>query len=186
MNRSTPGLPVHHQLPEFTQTHVHKVGNGIQPAHPLSSPFPPAPNPSQHQSHGWLIGKDSESRLTHWKRLWCWVTELNWTELKEVFLSQGPFLCGQVEIQKLHIGHCLSWQNSCWIHVQWETPRRLGCLSTTLAGLGKSMVTERETFYDNPQWSDNMKFYLIFQRYILKEHFPKIEHRKKIFRTIRL
>ena len=50
MNRSTPGLPVHHQLPEFTQTHVHLVSDAIQPSHPLSSPFPPAPNPSQHQS----------------------------------------------------------------------------------------------------------------------------------------
>ena len=50
MNRSTPGLPVHHQLPEFTQTHVHRVGDAIQLSHPLSSPSPPAPNPSQHQS----------------------------------------------------------------------------------------------------------------------------------------
>ena len=50
MNRSTPGLPVHHQFPEFTQTHVHRVGDAIQPSHPLSSSFPPAPNPSQHQS----------------------------------------------------------------------------------------------------------------------------------------
>ena len=49
-NRSTPGLPVHHQLPEFTQTHVHRVGDAIQSSHPLSSPSPPAPNPSQHQS----------------------------------------------------------------------------------------------------------------------------------------
>ena len=50
MNRSTPGLPVRHQLLEFTQTHVHRVGDAIQTSHPLSSPFPPAPNPSQHQS----------------------------------------------------------------------------------------------------------------------------------------
>ena len=49
MNCITPGLPVHHQLPEFTQTHVHRVGDAIQPSHPLSSPSPPAPNPSQHQ-----------------------------------------------------------------------------------------------------------------------------------------
>ena len=49
MNHSTPGLPVHHQLPEFTQTHVHRVGDAIQPSHPLSSPSPPAPNPSQHR-----------------------------------------------------------------------------------------------------------------------------------------
>ena len=48
MNHSTPGLPVHHQLPEFTKTHVHRVGDAFQPSHPLSSPSPPAPNPSQH------------------------------------------------------------------------------------------------------------------------------------------
>ena len=50
MNLSTPGLPVHHQLPEFTQTHIHRVGDAIQPSHPLSSPSLFAPNPSQHQS----------------------------------------------------------------------------------------------------------------------------------------
>jgi len=50
MNRSTPCLPVHHQLPEFTQTQVHRVSDAIQPSHPLSSPSPPTPNPSQHQS----------------------------------------------------------------------------------------------------------------------------------------
>ena len=50
MNRSTPGLPVHHKLLEFTQTHAHRVGDAIHPSHPLSSPSPPAPNPSQH--HG--------------------------------------------------------------------------------------------------------------------------------------
>ena len=57
MNRSTPGLPVHHQLPEFTQIHVHRVCDATQPSHPPSSPFPPAPNPSQHQ------GLSSESAL---------------------------------------------------------------------------------------------------------------------------
>ena len=50
MNHRTPGLPVHHQLPEFTQTHVHRVSDANQPSHPLLSPSPPAPNPSQHQS----------------------------------------------------------------------------------------------------------------------------------------
>ena len=50
MNRSRPGLPVHHHLPEFTQTHVHRIHDAIQPSHPQSSPSPPAPNPSQHQS----------------------------------------------------------------------------------------------------------------------------------------
>jgi len=50
INHSTPGLPVHHQLPEFTQTHVRRVSDAIQPSHPLASPSSPAPNPSQHQS----------------------------------------------------------------------------------------------------------------------------------------
>ena len=50
MNRSTPGLPVHHQLPEFIQTHIHRVSDAIQPSHPRSSPSSPTPNPSQRQS----------------------------------------------------------------------------------------------------------------------------------------
>ena len=50
MNHSTPGLPVRHQFPEFTQTHVHRVSDAIQPSHPLSSPSPLALNPSQHQT----------------------------------------------------------------------------------------------------------------------------------------
>ena len=61
MNRSTPGLPVHHHLPEFTQTHVHRVGDAIQPSHPLSSPFPPAPDlcylgslKSENESHSFM------------------------------------------------------------------------------------------------------------------------------------
>ena len=71
MNHSTPGLPVHHQLPEFTQTHIHWVSDAIQPSHPLSSPFPPAPNPSQHQSlFQWVnslheVAKVLEFQLEH-------------------------------------------------------------------------------------------------------------------------
>ena len=71
MNRSTPGLPVHHQLPEFAQTHVHRVGDAIQPSHPLSSPSPPAPNPSQHQglcqwvSSSHQVAKVLEFQLQH-------------------------------------------------------------------------------------------------------------------------
>ena len=65
MNRSMPGLPVHHQLPEFTQTHILRVGDATQPSHPLSSPFPFAPNPSQHQSFS------SESTLhMRWPKYW--------------------------------------------------------------------------------------------------------------------
>ena len=62
MTRSTPGLPVHHHLPEFTQTHIHRVGDAIQPSHPLSSPSPPALNPSQHQSRTWLKWLSTHAR----------------------------------------------------------------------------------------------------------------------------
>ena len=60
MNCSTPGLPVHHQLPEFTQTHVHWVGDAIQPSHPLSSPSPPALNLSQHQALFQWVGSSHQ------------------------------------------------------------------------------------------------------------------------------
>ena len=65
MNHSTPGLPVHHQLLEFTQTHVHRVSDAIQPSHPLSSPSPPAPNPSQHKS----LSNESTLRI-RWPKYW--------------------------------------------------------------------------------------------------------------------
>ena len=65
MNRSTPGLPVHHQLPDFTQTQVHPVSDAIQPSHPLSSPSPSAPNPSQHQS----LFNDS-TLCMRWPKYW--------------------------------------------------------------------------------------------------------------------
>ena len=71
MNRSTPGLPVHHQLLEFTQTHVHRVSDAIQSSHPLLSPSPPAPNPSQHQGpFQWVnslheVAKVLEFQLQH-------------------------------------------------------------------------------------------------------------------------
>ena len=65
MNHSIPGLPVHYQLPEFTQTHVDRVSDTIQPSHPLSSPSPPAPNLSQHQGlFQWVVLRIS------WPKYW--------------------------------------------------------------------------------------------------------------------
>ena len=64
MNRSMPGLPVHHQLPEFTQTHLHRVGDAIQPSHPLLSPSPTAPNPSQHQGLFQLVNSSGSFTMS--------------------------------------------------------------------------------------------------------------------------
>ena len=87
MNHSTPGLPVHHQLPEFTQTHVHWVGDAIQPSHPLSSPSPPAPNPSKHQGlFQWVnslheVAKVLEFQVQHQSFQWTPrnLSPLRWT-----------------------------------------------------------------------------------------------------------
>ena len=93
MDCSTPGLPVHHQLPEFTQTHVHWVGDAIQPAHPLSSPSPPAFNLSQHQglfqwvSSSHQMAKVLEFQLQHQSFQWIFQTDLlqnGWLDLLAV------------------------------------------------------------------------------------------------------
>ena len=77
MNHSTPGLPVHHQLPEFTQIHVHWVGDAIQPAYPLSSPSPPASNPSQHQSlFQWVNSSHEEAKVLAFQ---LWHQSFQWT-----------------------------------------------------------------------------------------------------------
>ena len=65
MNRSTPGLPVHHQLPEFTQTRLHRVSDAIQPSHPLSSPSPPAPTPPSIS----IFSNESTLRI-RWPKYW--------------------------------------------------------------------------------------------------------------------
>ena len=82
MNRSTPGLPVHYKLPEFTQTHAHRVSDAIQPSHSLSSPSPLAPNPSQHQDlFQWVnsshqVAKVLEFQLQHQSFQWTPRTDL--------------------------------------------------------------------------------------------------------------
>ena len=81
MDCSMPGLPVHHQLPEFTQTHVHWVGDAIQPSHPLSSPSPPSFNLSQHQglfqwvSSSQQVAKVLEFQLQHQSCHWIFRTD---------------------------------------------------------------------------------------------------------------
>ena len=100
MNRSMPGLPVHHQLPEFTQTHVHWVGDAIQPSHPLLSPSPPALNLSQHQglfkwvSYSHQVAKVLEFQLQHQSFQWMNIQDwfplgwIGWISLQSKGLSR--------------------------------------------------------------------------------------------------
>ena len=95
MNCSTPGLPVHHQLSEFTQTHVHWVGDSIQSSHPLLSPFPPALNLSQHQGlFKWVsslhqVAKILEFQLQHLSFQWTTRTDLFRMDWLDLLVVQG-------------------------------------------------------------------------------------------------
>ena len=113
MNRSTPGLPVHHQLLEFTQTHAHRVCNAFQPSHPLSSPSPPVPNPSQHQGlFQWVNSSQEGAKVLEfqlqrqsfqWKlisfKIDCWIP-LQSKVLSRVFsntiFQRHPFCAAQL------------------------------------------------------------------------------------------
>ena len=122
MNRSTPSLPVYHQLPEFTQTRFHRVSDAIQPSHPPSSPSPPAPNPSQHQSlFQWMHSsgrKNSDSRIltnnkSH-KVLMC-TSRCQFIYLQN--LSKGP---------EIHVRHSIVFF-FCQEAV-WESKLSEGCM----------------------------------------------------------
>ena len=99
MDCSTPGLPVHHQLPEFTRTHVHWVGNAIQPSHPLSSHSPPAFNLSQHQgffkwvSSSHYVIKVLEFQLQHQSFRWILSPTLNTSPVQEVIYFLSLWIC---------------------------------------------------------------------------------------------
>ena len=94
INRSTPSLPVHHQLPEFTQTHVHLVSDAIHPSHPPSSPSPPALNLSQHQglckwvSSSHEVAKGLEFQLQHQSFQWTPRTDTYWYLLEELLRTK--------------------------------------------------------------------------------------------------
>ena len=125
MNRSTPGLPVHHQLPEFTQTHVHWVSDAIQPSHPLSSPSPLAPNSSQHQSlFQWVnssheVAKVLEFQLWHHSfqtntQDWSPLEWTSWISLQSKGLSR---VFSNTTVRKHQVfGTQLSSQSNSHIH----------------------------------------------------------------------
>ena len=125
MTRSMPGLPVHHQLLESTQTHVHWVGDATQPSHPLSSPSPPAPNPSQHQGlFQWIssshqVAKGLEFQLQHQSFQWIFRTDFplgctGWISLLSKGLSR---VFSNITVQKHQFfGAQLSSQSNSHIH----------------------------------------------------------------------
>ena len=132
MNHSTPGLPVDHQLPEFTQTHAHRVGDAIQPSHPLSPPSPPAPNPSQH--HGlfqWVNSSHEVAKVLEFQlsasvlpvntQDWSPLRWTGWISLQSKGLSR---VFSNITVQKHpFFGIQLASQSSSHIHT-WplETP----------------------------------------------------------------
>ena len=124
VNCSTPGFPVHHQLLEFIQTHVHRVGDAIQPSHPLLSPSPPAPNPSQHQSFpvsqlftwgGQSIGVSAlASVLPKNTQNWSPLEWTGWISLQSEGLSR---VFSNTTVQKHQFfGTQLSSQSNSYIH----------------------------------------------------------------------
>ena len=131
-NRSTPGLPVHHQLPEFTQTHVHRVGDAIQPSHPLSHPSPPAPNPPSIR----VFSSESTHHI-RWPKYWNFSFSISlpmntqdwsplgwtgWISLQSKGLSR---VFSNTTVQKHQFfGAQLSSQSNSQIHLwQLEKPR---------------------------------------------------------------
>ena len=135
MNRSTPGLPVHHQLPEFTQTHVHRVGDAIQPSHPLSSPFPPAPIPSSIR----VLSSESTLRMT-WPKYWSFSFSI--IPSKEIpglisFRMDWLDLLAVKSLLQHHSSKASILQHSAFFTVQLSHP-----YMTT----GKTIVLTRRTF----------------------------------------
>ena len=139
MNRSTPGLPAHHQLPAFTQTHAYWVGDAIQPSHPLSSPSPPAPNPSQHQGlFKWVnssheVAKVLEFQLQHQSFQWTprlIAFRMDWLDLLAV---QGTLM----SLLQHHSSKASIFQCSAFFTVQ---------LSHPYMTIGKTIALTRWTF----------------------------------------
>ena len=135
MNHSTPGLPVHHQLLEFTQTPVHRVGDAIQPSHPLSSASPSAPNPSQHQSFpmsqlfawgGQSTGVSaSASVLPMNTQDWSPLEWTGWISLQSKGLSR---VFSNTTVQKHQFFSTqLTWQSNSHIHT-W--PQEIGIMKS--------------------------------------------------------
>ena len=140
MNRRTRGLPIHHQLPECTQSHVHRVGDAIQPSHPLSSPYPPAPNPSQNQGlFQWVnsspeVAKVLEFWLQHQSLQWTpGLMSWDWMDWSDLLAVQGTLK----SLLQYHSSKASILQHSAFFIVQLSHPY----LTT-----GKTIALTRWTF----------------------------------------
>ena len=147
MDCSMPGLPVHHQLPELTQTHVHWVGDAIQPFHPLSSACPPAPNPSQHQSlfqwvnSAWGGQSTGVSALASFlpKKSQGWSPSewIGWISLQSKGLSR---VFSNTTVQKHQFfGAQLSSQSNSHIHT-WPLEKTIALTRQTFVGKVMSLL----------------------------------------------
>ena len=130
MNCNMPGFPVHHQLPQLTQTHVHWVSDAIQPSHPLSSPSPPAFNLSQHQSlFNWVssshqVAKVLEFQLQHQSYKWTPRTDLHL--IKAMVFPVVMYGCESWTIKKAECRRIDAFKLWCWrrlLRVPWTVRR---------------------------------------------------------------
>ena len=141
MNRSMPGLPVHLQLPEFTQTHVHRVSDAIQLSHPLSSPYPPAPDPSQIQIR---VFSNEPVLCMRWPKYWSFTFSISPSNEHPGLISFGmdwlDLLAGQGTLKSLlqhHSSKASILRRSAFFTVQLSHP-----YMTT----GKTIALTRWTF----------------------------------------
>ena len=139
MNRSIPGLPVHHQLPEFTQTHVHRVSDAILPSHPLSSPFPPAPIPPSIK----VFSNESTLHM-RWPKYWSFSLSISpsneYPGLVSFKMNWLDLLAVQGTLKSL-LQHCSSKASILWCSAFFIVQ-----LSHPYMTTGKTIALTRQTF----------------------------------------
>ena len=144
MNRSTLGLPVHHQLPEFTQTHVYRVGDAIQPSHPLLSPSPPVPNPSQHQGPSIRVFSNESTLRMRWPKYWSFSLSISPSNeqpgLISVRMDWLDLLASQGTLRSL-LQHYSSKAS-----ILWHSAFFMDQLSHQYVATGKTMALTIRTF----------------------------------------
>ena len=147
MDCSTPGLPVHHQLLEFTQIHVHRIGDAIQPSHPLSSPSPPTFNLSQHQgllqwvSSSHQVAKVLEFQLQHQFLQWIFRTDLFRKDWLDLLAVQGTLKSlVQHHSSKASILQCSAFFMAQLSHPYMTTGKTIALTRWTFAGQVMSLL----------------------------------------------